>query len=454
MTDDLSEMKSKITAWLKTKMPDANNLTISDLEKPGMGMSNESLLFYINWEEDGQQRSKGAVFHGAPRGDVQTFPEYNLAHQFYIMDLLKDTDVPVAKMLWLEKDPSVTGAPFFVMERLDGDVPQDYPSYQSAGMYFEDTPEHREKMWWGSLEAMAEVHKVDWRSKDFSFLGIPKNNIDAVDRQNAYWENYLSWLKDDPQESHPTMEAALEWLKENRYEPERLRLCWGDARIGNTLFSRPDRDVLAVMDWEMAYIGDPESDLAWVITLAQQHSKDYGLPRLPGTPEDEEIIRRYEEFTGWKVKNLFYNEIQATVRFGMTVIAILKKFKKQGIPIDDDMILNNFPTQHLSDLLGLPSPGEKEVEVTDINQFTVTVQFCFTGPGGSDWYLVADKGKGSRHEGFAENPDCTIKASVEDWTAMQSGELNRLEAWNSGKLAMVGDLKWLTLLEDMVAEFT
>lgn len=454
MTDDLSEMKSKLTAWLETKMPDANNLTISDLEKPGMGMSNETLLFDINWEEDGKQRSKGGVLHGAPRGEAQTFPDYNLGHQFQVMKALEDTDVPVAKMLWLEEDPAITGAPFFLMERLYGDVPQDYPSYHSTGMYFEDTPEHRERMWWGSLEAMARIHKLDWRKMDLSFLGVPENNADAVDRQVFYWDNFLNnWLKDDAQESHPTMEAALEWLKENRYEPERITLCWGDARIGNTLFSTPGRDVLAVMDWEMAFIGDPEADLAWVITLAKQHSKGYGFPRLPGTPEDDVIIRRYEEFTGWKVKNLFYNEVLATLRFGMTVIAVLKRFKKQGVPIEDDMILNNFPTQHLSDLLGLPSPGAKKEVITDINEVTVTVQFCFAGPGGSDWYLVADKGKGTRHEGFAENPNCTIKVSVEDWKAIQSGQLNRLDAWSTGKLGMIGDIELLALLEDMMAEF-
>jgi len=52
--------------------------------------------------------------------------------------------------------------------------------------------------------------------------------------------------------------ANRDWLKENRYEPT---LCWGDVRIGDTLSSRPARDMLAIMDWEGVFIGDPESDL-------------------------------------------------------------------------------------------------------------------------------------------------------------------------------------------------
>jgi len=454
MAEDLAELKSKLTDWLTGKIPRAENISISDLQTPGMGLSSETYLFDINWEEDGEWMSRGVVMRAAPRG-AGVFPEYELGHQFRIMQILAQTDIPVARMLWLEEDPSVIGVPFFLMDRLSGEVPQDYPSYHGSGMYFEATPEERSKMWWGTLKCLTDIHKLDWKKMGFSFLGEPKSNADAVDRQLAYWDNYLNhWIKDDPSESHPTMEAALAWLKDNRYEPQRLALCWGDARIGNTLYSKTNKDVLAIMDWEMAFIGDPIADLAWFFTLDKQHSKGYGLPRLAGTPEDEEIVKRYEELTGWKVENLLYNEVLATFRYGGTVISVLKKFIRQGIPIEEDMILNNFATQHLADLLGLPAPGEKKQEYNDVNDITAVVQFHFTGPGGSDWYLLCDRGKGSRHEGVAENPNCVIRVSTEDWKAIQAGELNRLDAWSTGKLVTDGDLGLMALLEDMMNEFT
>ncbi len=446
------DVQGRLLAYLKTKMPDATNLVVSDLQTPGMGLSSVTYLFDLNWEESGEQKTKGIVLRAAPR-DEKIFPEYEIGHQFHIMRLLKDTGIPVAKMILLEENPSVIGAPFFLMEKLEGDVPQDFPSYHGSGMYFESNPEQRTKMWWGSLDAMVKIHKLDWQALGLSFLGVPGGGTDPVDRQLAYWDNYLNnWLKDDPKESHPTMEAALEWLKENRYEPERLTLCWGDARIGNTLYSRPARDVLAVMDWEMAFIGDPECDLAWFITLDKQHSKGYGLPKLPGTPEDEEIIQRYEKLSGWKVKNLFYNEVMATLRYGMTTIAVMKKFIKQGIPIDEDMIYNNFSTQHLSDLLDLPSPGARKEQALDLSKDTVSVQIHFTGPGGYDWYVISDKGKATRYEGTMENPDCTITVSLEDWQAIRRGELNRLDAWSTGRLVTDGDMGVMTQLEDVIAE--
>jgi len=165
---DGSDMRSKLTTWVRRKMPEAKRLSISEPEKPGMGLSSETYLFDVQWEEAGEQRSKGVVLRAAP-ADFKVFPDYELAHQFRIMDILRETDVPVAKMLWMEADPSIIGAPFFLMERLYGEVPQDFPSYHGSGMFFEATPEMRAKMWWGSLEAMARIHMLDWKSLGLSF---------------------------------------------------------------------------------------------------------------------------------------------------------------------------------------------------------------------------------------------------------------------------------------------
>ncbi len=447
------DMQSKITAWLQAKMPHASRLSISNMQKPGMGLSSETYLFDMHWEEAGQRKSKGVVLRSAP-AQFKVFPDYELAHQFHIMEILGRTNVPVANMLWLEEDPTVIGAPFFLMDKLEGEVPQDYPSYHGSGMFFDATPEQRAKMWWGALEAMVKIHKLDWKDFGFSFLGEPRGGTDPVDRQLAYWDRYYDWMCDHPQESHPTLQAAVAWLHENRYEPERVALCWGDARIGNALYGKPDLGVVAVMDWEMAYLGDPESDLAWFILLDWQHSAGAGLPRCQGTPEYEETIQRYQELTGWKVRNLFYNEVLAAVRFGMILVAVLKKFKRQNIPIDEDMLLNNVCTQRLSELLDLPSPGPKRQQTADLADVTVSVQFHFTGADGYDWYLISERGKGVRHEGTVENPTCTITVSLEDWKAIQRGELNRLEAWSSGRLVTEGDLNVMMQLEDMISQFT
>ncbi len=450
---EIIELKTRLVQWLQTKMPQAENISISDFDKPGMGLANVTYLFNLNWEESGQKKSKGVVFRSVPQ-DIKVHPESDSMEQYRIMDALKDTGVPVPVMLWMEDDPDVLGYDFFLMERLDGAFITDFPPYHSAGIYYDATPEQRAKMWWGGLENMAGVHMVDWKNMDLSFLDMPKTPIDSIDLQLAHWNRFYRWVKDDPDESHPILEAGLTWLEENKYEPEHITLCWGDSRLGNLLYDKDTFDVKAVLDWEMVFIGDPEADLAWFLLLDWQHSEGTGLPKCEGTPSAEETIARYEEITGWKPKNLFYNEVFGCVRFGIVLVSVLKNMKGQGISIADDMIHNNICTRRISELLGLPSPGKKKDVIRNLDEITASVQIHFTGPGGCDWYIMSEKGKGTRYEGTIENPDCSITVSKEVWDAIQKGRMNQLDAWSEGKLSTEGDLNLMSLLGDMISELS
>ncbi|MBA7469284.1 hypothetical protein ES707_04551 [subsurface metagenome] len=447
---DLADMQSRLIAWLQQKMPQAQNISISGMERSGAGLSNETFLFDLSWQEAGQQRSEGMVLRCPPR-DYPVFPEYSLDKQFHTMDCLQGTNVPVPRVFWLEEDEKVLGTPFYIMGKIDGVIPPEYPPYHSFGVYYDATPQQRAKMWWGSLEAMSKVHLLDWQKLGFSFLGIPKGGSGPLDQQLEYWESFLNWRKEEPQ---PILEATLDWLREKQYSPKHVTLCWGDCRMPNTIYS-PDGEVLGVLDWEMAYLGDPESDLGFFFFLDWQHSEGYGIPRLDGSPGKEETVQRYEELTGRKVENLLYNEVLAAFRAGVVILSVFKNFNKMGVALPaEDIELNNPCTQRLAELLNLPAPGAPTRETTRIEDVTVSVQFHLTGPGGGDWYLVSDRGKGTRYEGTAENPDATLTVSAGDWDAIQRGELDRLHAWTSGKLKIEGDMTLLLQLEDMISKFS
>ena len=451
---DLAEAQVKIASWLQKQMPQAQDLTVSNLERSGGGLSNESFVFDVSWQEAGTSRCQGMVLRCPPK-DYPIFPEYDLSAQFRTMELLQPEGIAVPSVLWLENDETILGSQFYVMGKLEGVVPPEYPPYHSFGVFFNATPEQRAKMWWGTLESIARIHKLDWKSLGFSFLGVPKAGADPIDRRLEYNERYLNWVKESPQESQPILEAALEWLKEHRYEPERVTLCWGDPRIPNTMYNQDNFDVVGVLDWEMAYLGDPEADLGWFFFLDWQHTIGYGIPRLEGTPNREETVQRYEELTGFKVKNLFYNEVLAAFGFGIIMLKIFKNFKKMGIAVPGDATEhNNVSTQRLATLLDLPAPGAPPRQATRVEDVTVTVQFHLTGTGGSDWYLLCDRGEGSRHEGTVENPNCTLIVSAEDWAAIQRGELERFNAWTEGKLKIEGDMTLLLQLEDLISRFT
>jgi putative sterol carrier protein len=212
-------------------------------------------------------------------------------------------------------------------------------------------------------------------------------------------------------------------------------------------------DVIGVFDWEMAFLGDPELDLTWFFMLDWTHSGGAGTPRLEGTPEKEESIRRYEELTGWKVKNLFYNDVLAALKFGVILYKIYSNFKKIGImPMESDAEHNNICTQAIASLLGLPSPGAPPEQRKRVEEITATVQLRLTGPGGGDWYVVADKGKGTRHKGTVDNPDATVIVSAQDWDAILRGELARIHAWTGGKLKVEGNESLWRQLDDMISK--
>lgn len=445
---DLSEVKSKLTGWLQARMPRAGDLRISNMERSGAGFTNVSISFQLTWRESGREKTEGMLFRGAGKSDP-VYPDFKLERQFRVMQCLQETNVPVPKIYWMEKEEELFGFPFYIMGRIDGVVPSEYPPYHSFGLCYDATPEQRAKMWWGTLEAMASVHKLDWKRLGLSFLGVPPDGTGPLDQELSYWENYLNWAQE---ESQPVLETSLDWLKKRRYVPERVTLCWGDARLPNTMFSS-DGEVLAVLDWDMAVLGDPEWDLTFMVTLDWLLSEGTGVPRLEGFPGKEETVGRYEELTGWKVKNLFYNEVFSTLRAGIVILKVQKNLQKMGVELPgEDPVLDNFCTRRLADLLNLPAPLLSKTEVTAKEEVSGTVQLRLTGSGGGDWYIVSDRGRATRHCGRAENPDATVLISAEDWAAIQRGEMNPFNAWTSGKLKVTGDSAVYQQLADTIAK--
>jgi putative sterol carrier protein len=214
----------------------------------------------------------------------------------------------------------------------------------------------------------------------------------------------------------------------------------------------PGGDVLGVLDWDMAILGDPESDLAFFMTLDYLLGEGLGVTRLEGFPKQEETVKRYEELTGWKVENLFYNEVFATLRAGIVILTVQKNLMKMGINMPGEDPLQDTPcTRRLAHLLDLPAPGAKTTQIVRKREDSGTIQVQLTGPGGGDWYFISDSGQVTRHPGKAESPDATVTIPAEDWNAIQRGEMNPFNAWTTGKLKITGDDALYRQLADTIA---
>jgi aminoglycoside phosphotransferase (APT) family kinase protein/putative sterol carrier protein len=441
---NVDEIQSKLVPWFQKKMPQARDISVSDMKPPEGGFSSETLLFELIWHEAGQRRSQDMVFRRPPK--LAVFPDYDLRRQFLVMQRLQGTGIPVPRVRWnVEQDEGIMGTPFYVMEKSEGVNPPDFPLYHSYGSYFDATPQKRARMWWGCLEQMVKIHKLDWTRLRLDFLGPPRGGTATIDGLLDYYEGYMKWVAKD--ERQPILEAALKWLRENHYVPERITLCWGDCRMPNSLYNQ-DGDVAAVLDWELAYLGDPISDLAWFLFLDWHNSEAYGIPKLEGTPGEEETVRRYQELTGWRVNNLFYNRVLAPLRAGVSVIRVYKNLRQMGVNIlADDAELNNPFTQRIASLLDLPAPGRKK-EAMKVEEMKATLQVHLTGPGARDFHMVSDHGKLTTYEGTAENPEVTLTLSATDWEAIRRGELGRADAVVSGKVKIDGDSNLAQILLD------
>lgn len=141
----------------------------------------------------------------------------------------------------------------------------------------------------------------------------------------------------------------MKWLGDNIYEPEHLVLCWGDSRLSNILYG-PQFEVAAVLDWEIAYIGDHEADLAWMLFVDWACSEYEGVPRLDGTPTREETVDRYEQLSGRTVRNLRYNEVLAAVELGIPISRLETRLRNEGL-LTGDFDLAGFCVERIRQLL-------------------------------------------------------------------------------------------------------
>jgi aminoglycoside phosphotransferase (APT) family kinase protein len=290
----------------------------------------------------------------APTG-YQIFFEPEFETQFHVMRALANTDVPVPPTHWYEANQSLLGAPFFVMSRVEGRVPSDNPPYTMEGWLLETTPVEQSAVWWAGVDAMAAVHRQDWRALGLDLLDRPERGKAGIDQQLAYYRDYLAWAgRGKPQ---PTAEAGLAWLESNRPDDDdRVGLCWGDARIGNIMFG--DGRAVAVLDWEMVTLGNPVQDLAWYVFLDRHHSDGIGAPRVPGFASREETVDRWETLTARSAEHLDYYEVFAAFRFSVIMIRVAQMIVEYGfMEADSDFETNNTPTQLLAKMLGLPAPG-------------------------------------------------------------------------------------------------
>lgn len=348
---DLARTARALEKWLGERLAAdgagaAGGVAVANLRGPSeSGFSSDTLLFEAGWSDpDGAERRASLVARIEPRG-FNVFPEYDVARQYRVMERLAASDVPVPRVRWLESDERWLGAPFYVMERVEGRVPSDSPPYHTAGWLRELAPEARARLWRSGLDAMARVHRLDWRACDLGFLDHPERGPTGVRQTLREYDAFISWGMERAR--YPLLRRALAWLEVNAPEGEPVALCWGDARISNQIFE--GERCVAVIDWEMAHLGNPEHDLAWFVTIDRCLSEGIGAPRLEGFPDRDETVRRWEELVGRPARHVPYYELLSLFQFSVIMARIGLQMKHYGlIPPDHPMDVENLASAMLA----------------------------------------------------------------------------------------------------------
>jgi aminoglycoside phosphotransferase (APT) family kinase protein len=343
---DPEQARAVLSAWLRERLPGAE---ITGLETPEFsGFSSEILMLDVAHDDGGDGLGDGLAVRIAPL-HYQVFPEVRFEEQYRLMRILHErTDIPVPAIRWFEADASLLGAPFFVMNRVGGQVPTDMPPYHTGGWVTEIPPDERAAIWWNALEILARVHKLDVATLDVGFLDQPEWGPAGITQRLAFYEHYMNWAYDGPK---PTAEKALHWLKTHQpVEEGSPVLLWGDARIGNIIFDRGEPR--AVLDWEAAVLGQPEEDLAWYLYIDRHHSEGMYVPRLDGFPTAAETIARYEELLGRPMRDMRFYEVLSGFKFTVIMSRIGQAMIEwDWLEGDSDFPYNNNASRLLDTIL-------------------------------------------------------------------------------------------------------
>ena len=305
---DAASLEEPLLGWLHERMPEAENIAITAVSTPKEGASSETWMVDLAITEKGHRRVVRWVVRVQATG-YQVYQDPAVETQFRVLEALSTrSDVPVPGVLWYESDPAVLGSPFFVMQRVEGEVPGE--GHHSTGVLAEAAPKDRETMWLSAIEAMTRIHRAD--PALFPFLARPELGPTGVDQELAAWDEYRCWAAVPP---HPTLERARLWLADHMPAGKATALAWGDARPGNIVFR--DKRCVALLDWETVSLGGAESDLGWWLFFETAVTETAGVPRLAGIGDHDETIAAWEHFMGRKADSFEWHEVFATFRFAM-----------------------------------------------------------------------------------------------------------------------------------------
>ncbi len=281
-----------------------------------------------------QRGAASFVLRRPPRGPLPP-SAHDMLREARVLGAVADTPVRAPKVLAVGDDETIIGAPFFVMEHVDGEVVTDT---MPAAL---DTPEDRRRMSEELVDALVQLHAVDWQAHGLEGFGKPTGYLERQIRR------FLGLWEHNKTREIPAVERVAAWLTEHLPQTGQATIVHGDFRLGNVMFQRtaPAR-LNAIFDWEMATIGDPLADVGYLCMMwSQAGDPDVGLAalnqvtRADGFLTRDELVARYEAGSGRSMQDARWYTALALWK---AIVFMEGNYKRAISGASDDPFLKTF----------------------------------------------------------------------------------------------------------------
>ena len=260
-----------------------------------------------------QIENKEYVLRKPPKGAIKR--GHDMSREFKVQSGVAKAFSKVPKMYGFSNNENILGSDFYIMEKMEGII-LNYTTAKSRNI----TSNNYETIANSWLNTLVELHNVDYKSIGLEDLGKPEG---YVERQVTNWSKQYVKAKTD---EYPEADIVMQWIQENQPKKYDYCLIHNDFKYDNVVFKDDSwQEVSAVLDWEMATLGDPLMDLGtslgyWTVATDNDIVKQ-GIPSptiFEGNPIRSEIAKMYAEKSGRNLDNLVFY-----YAFGLFKIAVI-----------------------------------------------------------------------------------------------------------------------------------
>lgn len=300
------ELAERIGRLLAEELGTAR-VEITDVRRTFGGNARRAWSFEADWSGGNRPGPlAGIMLSQAERGQL----DVELAREFRLLRGLAGVRSPAA--IAIDPEGKTIGAPSLVLERCEGTA-------DAVAFLCPENPAVGTALTVDLAEAAARLHAFDWRGAGLATV-LEGGGLDPVEAARSQVESWEATFRAVRMEVHPVLAAIYGWLRERVPTPARLSVVHGDYRPGNVLFS--GARITALLDWEMAHVGDPVEDLAWA------YRSFWSPERLLGI---DDFVAAYEAAGGSAVTaaHLRYYRIFTEAKFATISLRAARSFQER-----------------------------------------------------------------------------------------------------------------------------